>query len=28
VALCLRLIVAITNYERSDNPGRTKLKTL
>jgi len=28
VALCLRVIVAITNYERGDTPGRTKLKTL
>ena len=23
LALCLRLIVAITNYERGDNPGST-----
>ncbi|MCL9815316.1 transposase [Natranaeroarchaeum aerophilus] len=28
MALCLRVIVAITNYERGHNPGRTKLKTL
>ena len=28
VALCLRVIVAITNYERGHNPGRMKLKTL
>ena len=28
VALCLRVIVAITNYERGDTPGRTNLKTL
>ena len=25
VALCLRLVVAITNYERGDDPGREKL---
>lgn len=25
VALCLRLVVAITNYERGDNPGQMKL---
>jgi len=23
LALCLRLVVAITNYERGDNPGST-----
>lgn len=23
LALCLRLVVAITNYERRDNPGST-----
>ena len=23
LALCLRLVVAITNYEREDNPGST-----
>ncbi len=28
LALCLRVIVAVTNYERGHNPGRTKLKTL
>ena len=28
VALCLRVIVAITNYDRGHSPGRTKLKTL
>jgi len=22
-ALCLRLVIAITNYERGDNPGST-----
>ena len=26
LALCLRLIVAITNFERGDDPGREKLK--
>jgi hypothetical protein len=26
LALCLRLIVAITNFEGVDNPGREKLK--
>jgi transposase len=26
VALCLRIVIAITNYERGDNPGREKLK--
>ena len=26
LALCLRLVVAITNYERGDNPGREMLK--
>jgi transposase len=25
LALCLRLVIAITNYERGDNPGRMKL---
>ncbi len=25
IGLCLRVIVAITNYERGENPGRTKL---
>jgi hypothetical protein len=24
--LCLRLVVAITNFERGDDPGREKLK--
>ncbi len=28
VAVCLRVIVAITNYERGHNLGRTNLKTL
>jgi len=28
VALCLRVIVAITNYERGHNPRRTKLKAV
>jgi len=23
LALCVRLVVAITNYERGDNPGST-----
>ncbi|MFT4909271.1 MAG: hypothetical protein ACI9TI_000426, partial [Natronomonas sp.] len=23
LSLCLRLVVAITNYERGDNPGST-----
>jgi len=26
VALCLRLVVAITNFERGNDPGREKLK--
>ena len=26
VALCLRIVVAITNFERGDDPGREKLK--
>jgi hypothetical protein len=26
VALCLRIVVAITNFERDDDPGREKLK--
>ena len=26
LALCLRLVVAITNYERGDNPGSTIIK--
>ena len=26
LALCLRLVVAITNFERGNNPGREKLK--
>jgi len=26
LALCLRLVVAITNFERGDDPGREKLK--
>ena len=26
LALCLRIVVAITNLERGDNPGREKLK--
>ena len=26
LALCLRLVVVITNFERGDNPGREKLK--
>jgi len=26
VALCLRLVVAITNFERGDNPGCEALK--
>jgi hypothetical protein len=26
LALCLRLVVAITNYERGDHPSREKLK--
>jgi len=26
VALCLRIVIAITNYERGDDPGREKLK--
>jgi len=26
VALCLRIVITITNYERGDNPGREKLK--
>ena len=26
LALCLRLVVAITNFERGDNRGREKLK--
>ncbi|RQG94745.1 IS5/IS1182 family transposase, partial [Natrarchaeobius oligotrophus] len=25
LGLCLRVIVAITNYEQGENPGRTKL---
>ena len=25
LALCLRLVVAITNYEREDNPGRSSV---
>jgi len=25
VALCLRLVIAITNYERGNDPGREKL---
>jgi hypothetical protein len=28
MALCLRVTVAITNYERGHNPRRTKFKTL
>ncbi|SDD92113.1 transposase, partial [Natrinema hispanicum] len=26
VALCLRIVIAITNYERGHDPGREKLK--
>ena len=26
LALCLRLVVAITNYERGDNPGSTIIR--
>jgi hypothetical protein len=26
LALCLRLVVAITNFEREDDPDREKLK--
>jgi len=26
LALCLRLVVAITNFERGDDPGREKLR--
>jgi len=28
LALCFRVVVAVTNHGRGHNPGRTKLKTL
>ncbi|WP_136688980.1 hypothetical protein [Halorhabdus amylolytica] len=28
LALCLRLVIAITNFERGDDPGREKLKRI